>query len=241
MKHWLTYLICLVALPAAAATHSVKVYINSGTGFIVSKEGFVITNKHVVENCKQIFVTGAVSQRPAEVIGSSRTYDLALLKIDGSSGDIAVLRSDSQPIEAGEGVVIVGYPGEAAREGHTVTREAKILNPKGPQGEDKWIEMDDVIEHGNSGGAVLDTSGNVVGVVAAKATIYTYPVNDPRNGTTRNSGIAVSLPTLKDFLSRYSVRYRESESSGGYSADRVTDIAERFIVNVRCAYRTEVR
>ncbi|MGE0754614.1 MAG: S1C family serine protease [Alphaproteobacteria bacterium] len=231
-------LIC-VALPVSSSdARSVKVYMNSGTGFIVSRDGHVITNDHVVKGCRQITVDGAVRPYNANVVGSSHTLDLALLQMDGGSSEAANLRSGSQPLEKGESVVIVGYPGNAK---NPVTKEAKILNPKGPRGEEQWVEMDDVIQQGNSGGAVLDSAGNVVGVVAAKATIYTYPVDDPRAGTTRNSGIAISLPVLKEFLDRYRVRYREAESHNEYSSHRVTDIAERIMVHVRCAYKTEVQ
>lgn len=224
-----------------ASAKALKIYMNSGTGFIVSRDGYIITNEHVVKSCKQIRVMGAANNRLARLINTDREYDLALLQIDGSLPDIAVLRDDSQGLAAGEEVVIVGYPGEAAKALRTVTREGKIVNPKGPRGEDKWVEFDDVIAQGNSGGAMLDTSGHVVGVVAAKATIYTYELGNPENGSTRNSGIAVSLPVLKEFLSSNGVEYRQEISDSYLSAHRVTDMAERFMVNVRCEYKTEVQ
>ncbi len=213
----------------------------SGTGFFVSQGGHIVTNKHVVKNCTNLLVSGAVKEQSAKLVGRDADKDLALLKIDSTPSYVAALRSESQPLELGERVVIVGYPGEAAKAGNTVTREAEVLNPTGPRGEKQWVEVSDVIEQGNSGGPLLDTSGNVVGIVTAKATIYTYNSDAPDDGVTRNSGMAISLSALREFLDNYRVYYREEDSGNNLSASSVTDMAERFVVNVRCAYRTEVR
>lgn len=236
----LAALVSLAPLQLSEA-RTVKVFMSSGTGFFVSQNGHVVTNKHVVNNCQNIVVSGAVQEQQAKIIGRDYEQDLALLKIDTTPPYIAYLRPESQALEKGEGVVIVGYPGESARAGNTVTREAEVLNITGPKGEKQWVEVSDVIAQGNSGGPLLDTSGNVVGVVTAKATIYTYESDRPHDGVTRNSGIAISLPTLKEFLDSYRVYYREEGSSNNLSADRITDMANRFVVNVRCAYKTEVR
>lgn len=231
---------CAVAASGAQAA-GVKIFLTSGTGFIVSREGYILTNKHVVNNCQKIVVSGAVRDQEARLVGRDHTYDLALLRIEGGVSYSAVFRPVDQPVQAGDAVVIVGYPGEAAREGAAVTVEAEVLNPKGPQGEPEWMEVSDVIKQGNSGGPLLDTSGHVAGIVTAKATIYTYQKDYPHEGATRHSGIAISLPVLRGFLDGYGVSYREEPSSGGLSAQRVADTADRFIVNVRCAYRTELR
>jgi S1-C subfamily serine protease len=230
----------ITTMPGSEA-RTVKVFMTSGTGFFVSQGGHIVTNKHVVGNCQKILVSGAVRERQAQVIGHDYTHDLALLKIDETPPYIAYFRPERQSVQVGERVVIVGYPGEAAKAGNTVTREAEVLNDKGPKEEPQWMEISDVIEQGNSGGPLLDASGNVIGVVTAKATIYTYESDRPHDGVTRNSGIAISLPTLKKFLSGYRVNYREEASHNDLSASRVTDMANRFVVNVRCAYKTEVR
>ncbi len=241
MKRFVAVTLVSLAASASSEARTVKVFMTSGTGFFVSQAGHVVTNKHVVNNCQKVAVSVGGKEQPAKIIGRDYDQDLALLKIDGTPPYTAFFRSESQPIQAGERVVIVGYPGEAARAGNTVTREAEILSPTGPKGEGQWVEISDVIQQGNSGGPLLDASGNVVGVVTAKATIYTYESDKPHDGVTRNSGIAISLSTLKQFLDSYSVYYREEDSSNDLSADRVTDIAERFVVNVRCSYKTEVR
>lgn len=236
----LAALLSVTTLQSSEAA-GVKIFMTSGTGFFVSQHGHIVTNKHVVNNCQNLVVSGAVAEQPAKIIGRDREYDLALLKIDSTPPYTAYFRPDSQPLQRGDRLVVVGYPGEAARAGSTVTREAEVINLTGPKGEKQWLEVSDVIAQGNSGGPLLDTSGNVVGVVTAKATIYTYESDRPDDGVTRNSGIAISLSTLREFLDVYRVYYREEDSSNDLSASRVTDMANRFVVNVRCAYRTEVR
>ncbi|MFO0390000.1 MAG: serine protease [Alphaproteobacteria bacterium] len=239
-KVTLTILMITASLHSAEAK-TVKVFMTSGTGFFVSQGGHIVTNKHVVNNCHNIVVSGAVAEQPAKIIGRDYDQDLALLKIDTTPPYVAFFRPESQPVEKGERVVIVGYPGESAKAGNTITREAEVLSLKGPKGEDQWMEVSDVIAQGNSGGPLLDVSGNVVGVVTAKATIYTYESDRPHDGVTRNSGIAITLPTLRNFLDGYRVYYREEDSSNDLSASSITDMANRFVVNVRCAYKTEVR
>src|SRR6185369_14265376 len=114
------------------------------------------------------------------------------------------------------------------------TREATVTSVTGPKGEDSWIQLDDKIQQGNSGGPLLDQAGNIIGVIAARAVIYTYKQSSPEEGVYTNSGIAISPKTLKSFLDDNRVLYRFTTNQINFSADRITDKAREFIVNVRC-------
>jgi uncharacterized protein len=228
-----------MALPLSAK--QIKLYISSGTGFIVSRDGYILTNLHVVTYCQRLTVAGAIPEHEARIIARDSENDLALLKIETMTADAGEFSGFRQPIAEGDRVLIVGYPGQAAVAGQTVTRETQILNTRGPRGEDRWLQLGDVIEQGNSGGPLLDNSGNIVGVVSARVLTYTYRKDAPQDGVTKEFGVAVAVPVVQQFLDNQRVRYRTSDAEGYLSAHRITDRANRFVVNVRCQYKTEVR
>lgn len=230
----------LLSFPAQAG--ELKIFISSGTGFVVSPDGYVVTNLHVVNYCQRITITGpGVAASEARIITRNGDDDLALLKINAMTPNVGQFSSFREPLKTGDRALIVGYPGEAAMRGETVTRETEIQNIKGPRGEDKWIQLGDVVEQGNSGGPLLDTAGNIIGVVSARVVTYTYRVDAPQDGTKREFGVAVAVPVVQHFLEGSGVRYRTSDTGDYLSADRITDDAHRFVVNVRCEYKTELR
>ena len=136
-----------------------------GSGFIISGDGYVLTNHHVVDGAERIVVK--LSDRrefTAELVGSDQPSDVALLKID--AGDLPVLRTgDSASLRPGEWVVAIGSPFGFD---HSVT--AGIIsavgraNPYANQQYVPFIQTDVAINRGNSGGPLLDTRGQVVGI-----------------------------------------------------------------------------
>jgi serine protease Do len=139
--------------------------LSQGSGFLISADGYLLTNHHVVDGAGQ--VTVKLSDRrsfKAKVIGSDQQSDVALLKIDAK--DLPFLRvGDSKALKAGQWVVAIGSPFGFE---HTVT--AGIVsavgraNPYADQRYVPFIQTDVAINRGNSGGPLLNTSGEVVGI-----------------------------------------------------------------------------
>jgi len=143
----------------------------SGTGFIIDKEGHILTNNHVVDNADVIKITlQNEKEYDAELIGSDSKTDIALLKILKKPGDSAnfpyLMLGDSEKVEVGEWVVAIGNPFGLD---HTVTTgvvSAKARNiGAGPY--DEFIQTDASINPGNSGGPLLNMSGEVIGINTA--------------------------------------------------------------------------
>ena len=139
-----------------------------GSGFIISKDGFVVTNNHVVEKADEIKVIlqGGEESYPAEIVGRDPETDLALLKIEADR-DLPVLQfGKSQDLVVGEWVMAIGNPFGLD---HTVT--AGIISAKGrvigagPY--DNFLQTDASINPGNSGGPLLNGEGRVVGINTA--------------------------------------------------------------------------
>ncbi|VAV84788.1 HtrA protease/chaperone protein [hydrothermal vent metagenome] len=142
---------------------------NLGSGFIINKEGYILTNNHVVENATEIIVTFFKDKKKeykAEVIGRDSNLDIALIKIEaGEALPVAVL-GDSDKMEVGQWVMAIGNPFGL---GGTVT--VGILSQKGrvigagPY--DNFLQTDASINPGNSGGPLFNLAGEVVGVNTA--------------------------------------------------------------------------
>ncbi len=138
-----------------------------GSGFIISRDGYVVTNHHVVKGARDIEVILADESRyKAEVVGTDPKTDLALLKIDAGRDLTPLEFGDSEHLQIGDWVIAIGNPFGL---GHTVT--AGIVSAKGRVlglgSYDDFIQTDAPINPGNSGGPLIDLSGKVVGVNTA--------------------------------------------------------------------------
>lgn len=228
-------LLILTSVPATAQIQFVKmISYTSGTGFFVTHDGHILTNNHVINNCDKISVHGDGMSTGAVVIARDSEHDLALLKAAFTSVNMAYFNSMKQPLSAGDPVVIIGYPGESWRGHDPVVRSSTIIDLKGPTGEEKWLQFNDSVQHGNSGGPLLDSAGNVVGVVVAKSELHIKKVGYEVEEIIKKSDIAISLPVVKDFLEANNVQYQTADSGLYLSPDRVNDRARPFIVNVNC-------
>lgn len=162
----------------------------SGSGFVISADGFIVTNNHVVENADSVTVSFDDGvDHAATVIGTDPRTDLALLKIDGAS-DLPFVEFSDTEVRVGDWVVAVGNPFGL---GGTVT--AGIVSARGrdinPNSYGDFIQVDAAINRGNSGGPAFNVEGQVVGVNTA---IFT-----PNGG---NVGIAFAIPanTVKQVI-----------------------------------------
>ena len=137
----------------------------SGSGVIISADGYIVTNNHVVEGADELTVTlNDNKEYSARIIGTDKTTDLALIKIDGKQLP-AITIADSENIKVGEWVLAVGNPFNLT---NTVT--AGIVSAKGrslyQNGVESFIQTDAAINPGNSGGALVNTRGELIGINA---------------------------------------------------------------------------
>jgi S1-C subfamily serine protease len=137
----------------------------TGSGVIISADGYIVTNNHVVEGADELTVTlNDNREYSARIIGTDKTTDLALIKIDGKNlPTLPIANSDN--VKVGEWVIAVGNPFGL---NNTVT--AGIISAKarslGANGVESFIQTDAAINAGNSGGALVNTQGELVGINA---------------------------------------------------------------------------
>lgn len=231
-------LVALVAVFAASHTYAqqqIRRY-SSGTGFFVSSDGLLITNAHVVKGCTSISLAGSV-KAPADLIALDKTHDLALLRAGVNAPKVAPLRFDISHMRTGQNVAVVGYPGETGFRGELVYRSAQLLGFEGPIGEPHFLQFTPSAEKGNSGGPLLDKSGNVIGVVTGKTQLYQVDKTSPNAPPVlvREADVAVTLPYLKTFLGYYGIRPVQGGSGLVNVNNRyIAQTASQYIVHVRC-------
>ena len=144
---------------------------SSGSGVIISSDGYIVTNNHVVENAEEIKIElNDNREYSAQLVGTDPTTDLALLKIE-ESGLSYIKMGDSDSLQIGEWVVAVGNPFGLQS---TVTagiisamgRNINILNNE-QYSIESFIQTDAVVNPGNSGGALVNTNGELIGINTA--------------------------------------------------------------------------
>ena len=154
----------------------------AGSGVIISADGYIVTNNHVVDGADELMVTlNDNKEYSARIIGADATTDLALIKIDGKNLP-AIQIANSDEVKVGEWVLAVGNP---LGLNNTVT--AGIVSAKARsmgQGVSSMIQTDAAINQGNSGGALVNTNGALIGI---NAMIYSQ--------TGSNIGYGFAIPT----------------------------------------------
>ena len=156
---------------------------SSGSGVIISTDGYIVTNNHVVDGADELTVTLNDNREfSARIIGTDKTTDLALIKVDAKDLP-AITIGSSDKLKVGEWVLAVGNPFNL---NSTVT--AGIVSAKarslGANGVESFIQTDAAINQGNSGGALVNTSGELVGI---NAMLYSQ--------TGSYSGYGFAIPT----------------------------------------------
>jgi len=166
--------VSIQALSASSFWNGDGVNSSTGSGVIISSDGYIATNKHVIDEGAEIYVMlNDQREYKAEVVGSDAATDLALIKIDADDL-IAVQFGDSDSLFVGEWVLAIGNP---FRLRSTVT--AGIVSAKGRNisilpdqtGIESFIQTDAAVNPGNSGGALVNTRGELIGINTA---IITY-------------------------------------------------------------------
>jgi serine protease Do len=167
---------------------------NLGSGFIINRSGYILTNAHVIEGARKILVTLKDGRQfTARLIGRDTKTDIALIKINASGNLPVAPLGDSDQIQVGQWVMAIGNPFGFD---HSVT--AGIVSAKGrfiPGNYDDFIQTDASINPGNSGGPLISLNGAVVGVNSA---IYT------RSGLNMGIGFAIPVNLVKEELPQLS-------------------------------------
>jgi serine protease Do len=189
-----------------------------GSGFIISEDGYILTNAHVVENSDEITVRLTDKREyKAKVIGADKRTDVALIKIDGGANLPVVKFGDPGKLKVGEWVIAIGSPFgfENTVTAGIVSALGRHIN-QGPY--DNFIQTDAAINPGNSGGPLLNTKGEVVGINTA---IFS------RGGGNIGIGFAIPIDLAHEIVPQLKDKGHVTRGWLGVMIQKVTpDIAE---------------
>jgi S1-C subfamily serine protease len=198
-----------------------------GSGFVINKTGHIVTNYHVVEDAEDVEVnfSGGEDNVPAEIVGTDPSTDVAVLKIDAQSRALTPLDlGDSDSVRVGDPVVAIGNPYGLERTttaGIVSALQREIQSPNGFT-VDKVIQTDAPINRGNSGGPLLNTRGEVIGV---NTQIFTGGTSEGNIGI----GFAMPINTVKEVVSELIERGRVDHAYLGVRMGTVDEtLAETF-------------
>jgi S1-C subfamily serine protease len=137
-----------------------------GSGFYVTSNGYLLTNQHVVDGAREVFIYSGSKRLPATVVKTDAANDLALLKVSGSFDALPV--SSSRGVKLGQTVSTVGFPNPNLQGKSPKLTKGEISSLSGASDDAKYFQISVPVQPGNSGGPLVDAYGNVVGVVTAK-------------------------------------------------------------------------
>jgi S1-C subfamily serine protease len=170
----------------------------TGSGFVVDKAGYILTNAHVIDGASQVTVSFEDKKTEnAKVVGKDTSTDLALLKVDAGSLNLKPLQlGDSGTVQVGDPTIAIGNPFALDRTLTTGVVSALQRQISAPNGFtiSHVIQTDAAINPGNSGGPLLDAAGRVIGITSQIAT------GDSGSGGNVGIGFAVPINTAKKVL-----------------------------------------
>jgi S1-C subfamily serine protease len=190
---------------------------STGSGFVIDKNGTILTNAHVVDGARKITVRfGSDKALPAKLVGADRSTDLAVLKVDPSGLNLHALPLGSyKDVQVGDPVIAIGNPFGLDRTLTTGVVSAKQRQIQGLNGFsiDNVIQTDAAINPGNSGGPLLDAAGRVIGINSQ--------IETGGNGR-GNVGIGFAIPvdTAKKIIPQ--LEHRGSVQAGYLGLDALT-------------------
>jgi TonB family protein len=204
---------------------------SSGTGFAVSRQGHILTNYHVVDNCPSIRVTADGEQKELTIVATDKKHDLAIVKLQGPLSNVARFRK-GRTIRLGDSIVVVGFPfhGVFASEAHVTTGTVTAM--AGPGDDTRFLQITASVQPGNSGGPVLDQSGHIVGIVESKLNALAMALIT--RGIPQNVNFAIKDEMATLFLNSHGVSYETAVSEKHVESAEIGEVAKQFTFPLTC-------
>ncbi len=178
----------------------------AGTGFVVSRDGWLLTNAHVVRACRTVLVgdLGAASQTIFDP-----ENDLALIKVDGALGEPLEISADKPRL--GEDILALGYPLRSILADSLNVTRGNVSSLLGLMNDPRYLQISAAVQPGNSGGPLVDLAGRVVGVVTAK--LNAVAVADATGDIPQSINFAIRPDAAAAFLHANDIAFETADPS----------------------------
>jgi S1-C subfamily serine protease len=196
-----------------------------GSGFFITKNGYLLTNYHVVDGAKKLSIRHNGKLLPADLIAQDKSTDLALLKVEGTFDFIEIAES---PAQLGAAVFTTGYPNPSAQGTEVKYTEGNVSSTSGFQDDARTYQISVPVQPGNSGGPLVTKDGKVVGIIAARlGEIYALETS---GSLPQNVNYAIKNTYIKAFLSGVSGLNLEAGESNNGTAIEKTKLATVMVL-----------
>lgn len=207
-------------IPAQPATPEPK--IGYGTGVFVTRQGHLLTAAHVVERARTVKALIGEIEMDAEIIALDRPNDVALLKVNADV-TAAPIRSSSD-VKLGDDVFTVGFPNTQLQGTKPKFTEGAISSTAGIQDDPRQFQVSVEVQPGNSGGALFDQNGNIVGLVVAR--LNDAAAAQTSGATAQNVNYAVKINYAIPLLAALRTELLEEQKGSWFGRDREGVIAQ---------------
>jgi S1-C subfamily serine protease len=204
----------------------------TGTGFVISANGHIITNQHVVEGCGEIRgnLTGE-APTSLRLVSGDESNDLALLQGPAASfKEFAKIRD--RTIRSGDSVVAIGFPFHGLLTSDFTVTTGIVSSLSGILNDTRYLQISAAVQPGNSGGPLLDTGGQIVGMVAAK--INALKIARATGSIPENINFAIKTGAIRDFLDNSVVPYQTAEPKGELKTAEIAGSARAYTLLISC-------
>lgn len=207
---------------------------SAGSAIVISSQGKLLTNHHVVNECKEIRIP--VANKNAVLVVADKANDLALLQVEGEvalPGTVPAVFADENSVKQGEDIVTFGFPLDGFLPASGNITQGIISALAGPFNNSSVLQITAPVQLGNSGGPVLNMKGQVVGVVIGKADAV--KLTKATGDIPQNINFAISGRVAKGFFEGNSITY---EKPGAFALSKDTaalaDLSKKTTVKVEC-------
>jgi len=225
-------------------------YVATGSGVILTRDGYIVTNNHVVAGAYEIVVTlNDKRSFKGQIVGRDPATDLAVIKIDANNLEFLDF-GNSDNVRIGEWVLAVGNPFNLTS---TVTagivsakaRDIHLVGPQHSSAIDSYIQTDAAVNSGNSGGALVDQNGKLIGINAAIASntgSYTgYSFAIPSNIVKKVVGDIIQYGKVKRAYLGIQVQELNEELANYLNMDKIRGVYIAGVVNGGAAYKAGLK
>jgi S1-C subfamily serine protease len=214
-----------------------RTFAQNGTGFVVSKAGHIVTNNHVIEGCVGPISGNFTGEATGElrIVSTDETNDLALLQTTRPIGELATIRNT--PVHSGDSVIAIGFPFHGLLTSDFTVTTGIVSSLSGLLNDTRSLQISASVQPGNSGGPLLDTSGNLTGVVAAKINALKFA--KATGDLPENINFAIKTGALRDFLDNSAVSYKTGESQAEIKTAEIARNARSFTMLISCVAKSK--
>ncbi|BBO01449.1 S1-C subfamily serine protease [Bradyrhizobium ottawaense] len=206
----------------------------TGTGFVVSANGHIVTNHHVIDGCVGDIkgnLTGEVSM-VLRVVSSDASNDLALLQAPSTTTFKDFARIRDRSIRSGDSVIVIGFPFHGLLSSDFTVTTGIASSLSGMRNDTRFLQISAPVQPGNSGGPLFDTTGQIVGVVTAK--IPALRIAAATGNIPENINFAIKTGALRDFLDNSVVPYQTAEPKGELKTTDIAGNARPYTMLISC-------